>query len=273
LCWLQAHDEVALARQCELAGIVRSRCYYQAAPESALTVAIMHRIDTIYTAYPFYGSRRVTAALRRLGYAINRKRTVRLMALMGLEAIYPKPNLSQSHPEHRVYPYLLDAVMIDAPDQVWSTDITYIRLERGFMYLVAVLDWYSRKVMAWRLSNTLDVGFCLTCLEAALQQGCPVIFNSDQGSQFTSREFTERLKAAAIRISMDGRGRALDNVFVERLWRSVKYEEVYPKAYRTVADAESGLAGYFDFYNARRLHQALNYATPNEVHDGRVKLR
>ncbi len=262
-----------MTRQCELAGIVRSRCYYQAQAGSALTVALMHLIDTIYTACPFYGSRRVTAALRRLGYAINRKRTVRLMALMGLEAIYPKPNLSQSHPEHRVYPYLLDALAIEAPNQVWSADITYIRLERGFVYLVAVLDWYSRKVMAWRLSNTLDVGFCLACLEAALLQGRPVIFNSDQGSQFTSREFTDRLKAAAIRISMDGRGRALDNVFVERLWRSVKYEEVYPKAYRTVADAEAGLAGYFDFYNARRLHQALKYATPNEVHDGRVKLR
>lgn len=210
----------------------------------------------------------MTAALRRLDYRVNRKRVRRLMAKMGLEAIYPKPNTSQSHPEHRIYPYLLNGVKIDRSNQVWSTDITYVRLAQGFAYLVAVIDWYSRKVLAWYLSNTMDTGFCLDCLEAALRNGQPDIFNTDQGSQFTSREFTGRLLDAGIQISMDGRGRALDNVFVERLWRSVKYENIYIKGYETMSEAKTGLAEYFQFYNEMRPHQSLNYATPHEVHGG-----
>lgn len=228
----------------------------------------MHRIDVLYTDFPFYGSRRMTAALRRLDYRVNRKRIRRLMAKMGLEAIYPKPNTSQSHPEHRVYPYLLNDLAIERPNQVWSTDITYVRLAQGFAYLVAVIDWYSRKVLAWLLSNTMDTGFCLDCLEAALRHGQPEIFNTDQGSQFTSREFTGRLLDAGIQISMDGRGRALDNVFVERLWRSVKYENIYVRGYETMIEAQTGLAEYFQFYNKMRPHQGLNYATPHEVHGG-----
>lgn len=210
----------------------------------------------------------MTAALRRLGYRVNRKRIRGLMAKMGLEAIYPKRNTSQSHPEHRIYPYLLNGVKIDRSNQVWSTDITYVRLAQGFAYLVAVIDWYSRKVLAWYLSNTMDTGFCLDCLEVALRHGQPEIFNTDQGSQFTSREFTGRLLAAGIQISMDGRGRALDNVFVERLWRSVKYENIYVKGYETMTEAKPGLAEYFQFYNETRPHQSLNYATPHEVHGG-----
>ncbi len=262
-----------MTRQCELAGIARSGLYYQAQPEDELNLALMRRIDALYTDYPFFGSRRMTAWLKREGYPVNRKRVTRLMRLMGLEAIYPKPNTSRSNPEHRVYPDLLREVEAVRPNQVWSTDITYIRLERGFVYLVAIIDWYSRKVLSWRLSNTLDMAFCLDCLEDALSQGTPEIFNTDQGCQFTSRAFTGRLETAGIKISMDGRGRALDNVFVERLWRSVKYEEVYPKAYRTVSDALLGLTRYFAFYNQERLHQALDYATPSEVHDSKAKAK
>jgi putative transposase len=257
-----------VARQCELAGVARSGCYYQAKTEEALNRELMRRIDAVYTDYPFFGSRRMTAWLKREGYAVNRKRIGRLMRRMGLEAIYPKPNLNRPNPEHRVYPYLLRGLEITRPNQVWSTDITYVRLEKGFVYLVAILDWYSRKVLSWRLSNTLDTAFCLDCLEEALSQGQPEIFNSDQGCQFTSQAFTGRLEAAGIRISMDGRGRALDNIFVERLWRSVKYEEIYPGVYRTVADALLGLTRYFIFYNQARPHQALGYATPSEVYDG-----
>jgi putative transposase len=237
---------------------------------SELNLALLRRIDETYTAYPFFGSRRMTIWLRRQGYAVNRKRVSRLMEVLGLEAIYPKPNTSEANAAHRVYPYLLRGLAIVRPNQVWSTDITYIRLEKGFVYLMAVLDWYSRKVLAWRLSNTLDAGFCLEGLSAALTDGTPEIFNTDQGSQFTSQAFTERLEAAGIRISMDGRGRALDNVFVERLWRSVKYEEVYPNAYRTMADAYRGLERYFVFYNRQRPHQSLNYATPDDVYHGRA---
>lgn len=257
-----------MSRQCALAGVSRGSYYYRSAPEDALTINLMHRIDTLYTDYPFYGSRRMTAALKRLGYRVNRKRIRRLMAKMGLEAIYPKPNSSQSHPEHRVYPYLLNDLAIERPNQVWSTDITYVRLTQGFAYLVAVIDWYSRKVLAWYLSNTMDTGFCLDCLEAALRHGQPEVFNTDQGSQFTSREYTGRLLDAGIQISMDGRGRALDNVFVERLWRSVKYENIYVKGYETMNEAKTGLAEYFQFYNETRPHQSLNYATPHEVHGG-----
>lgn len=226
----------------------------------------MRLIDEQYTARPFYGSRRMTAWLRCEGYAINRKRVRRLMQLMALEAIYPKPKTSQPHPEHKVYPYLLRDVEITRPNQVWSTDITYIRLPGGFMYLVAIMDWFSRYVLTWELSNTLDLSFCLSALERALTKGMPEIFNSDQGVQFTSLPFTERLEAAGIKISMDGRGRALDNIFVERLWRSLKYEDVYLKEYTEVVELMHGINSWFVFYNTERPHQALGYRTPEAAH-------
>jgi len=226
----------------------------------------MHRIDEIFTESPFFGSRRILAGLQREGFNIGRERVQALMRKMGLVAIYPKPNLSKKHPEHKIYPYLLAKVKIVRPNQVWSTDITYIRLRSGFLYLMAVMDWYSRYVLSWRLSNSLDVSFCLEALEEALEQGCPAIFNTDQGSQFTSNEFMGMLLSKGIRISMDGRGRAFDNIFTERLWRSVKYEEVYIKDYQAHKDAREGLGNYFSFYNNRRYHQSLEYKTPSEVH-------
>ncbi len=231
---------------------------------------LMRLIDEEYTRHPFYGSRRMVAILERQGYEVNRKRVQRLMDLMGLEAVYPKPRLSQGHPEHKKYPYLLRGVSIDRPDHVWSTDITYIRMDRGFVYLVAVIDWFSRYVLSWQLSNSLDVGFCLEALDRSLRMGQPAIFNSDQGCQFTSVDFTDRLKARDILISMDGKGRALDNIFIERLWRSVKYEEVYLKDYQTVKEARDNLSAYFAFYNAERPHQALDYRTPKEVYEQRA---
>jgi putative transposase len=226
----------------------------------------MNLIDEQYTRTPFYGSRRMTAYLRRQDYQINRKRVQGLMQRMGLEAVFPGPNTSRRSHEHRIYPYLLKGLDITRPNQVWSTDITYIRLWRGFVYLVAVMDWYSRYVLAWRLSNSLDSVFCVDALEASFQYGMPDIFNSDQGTQFTSEEFTGRLLDRRIAISMDSRGRALDNVFIERLWRSVKYEEVYLNDYQTVEDARVGIRRYFDFYNDERGHQSLGYRTPQEVH-------
>ena len=235
----------------------------------ALNLERMRRLDEEDTAPPFYGSRRMTAVLRRAGCAVNRKRVVRLMRQMGLAAIYPKPALSRPDPDHRLYPYLLRGVTVTGPDHVWSTDITYIRLRRGFVYLAAILDWYSRKVLAWRLSNTLETRFCLDGLDEALRAGQPLIFNSDQGAQFTSTAFTGRLAQAGIRISMDGRGRAHDHIFVERLWRSVQYEEGYPNGYDTLDDAYHGLYRYFDFYNHQRPHQALGYQTPAEVYADR----
>jgi putative transposase len=229
---------------------------------------LMRLIDEQYTRTPFYGIRRMTAWLRGGGHEVNHKRVARLMEAMGLETIYPKPRTSQPSPEHRVYPYLLRGVAIKRPDQVWSTDITYIRMARGFVYLVAILDWYSRYVLAWQTSVSLDPGFCLEALDRALERGRPEIFNSDQGSQFTSRPFTERLLAREVRISMDGRGRALDNIFVERLWRTVKQEEVYLKDYETVPAATANLDAYFQFYNGERLHQSLGYRTPESVYRG-----
>lgn len=226
----------------------------------------MNLIDKQYTKTPFYGSRRMTAYLRRRKYQINRKRVQGLMQRMGLEAVFPGPNTSRRSQEHRIYPYLLKGLEITRPNQVWSTDITYIRLWRGFVYLVAVMDWYSRYVLAWRLSNSLDSFFCVEALEASFEFGRPDIFNSDQGVQFTSQEFTGRLLDRQIAISMDSRGRALDNVFIERLWRSVKYEEVYLHDYQTVEDAQVGIGRYFDFYNNDRDHQSLGYRTPQEVH-------
>lgn len=226
----------------------------------------MELVDKQYTKKPFYGSRRMSDHLRLLGYRVNRKRIRRLMRRMGLQAIYPKPRLSKKDQAHKIYPYLLRNVNITQVNQVWSADITYIPMPHGFMYLVAIIDWYSRYVLSWRLSNTLDVDFCLEALEDALSYGTPEIFNTDQGSQFTSLAFTGRLNDARIRISMDGRGRALDNVFVERLWCSVKYEDIYLKSYQTVSELSLGLGQYFNFYNDERPHQGLNGYTPAMIH-------
>lgn len=226
----------------------------------------MRLLDEQYTRTPFYGVRRMTAWLRTQGYAVNSKRVARLLRIMGLEAIYRKPRLRQPHPTYRIYPYFLRGVPITEVNQVWSTDITSIRLRGGFVSLVAVMDWFSRYVLSWAVSITQDVGFCLEALETALSYGRPAIFNSDQGAQFTSLDFTARLEAAGIRISMDGRGRALDNIFVERLWRTVKYEEVYLHDYDTPREAIQGLQRYFEFYNRQRLHQALDYRTPAAVY-------
>ncbi len=228
----------------------------------------MRRIDEQYTACPFYGSRRMTAWLDQQGEEVNRKRVQRLMRIMGLEAIYPKPRLSTAGRGHKIYPYLLRGVKIERPDQIWSTDITYMPMTAGFMYLAAVIDWYSRYVVAWRLSNTLDGAFCLEMLEEALRGGCPEVFNTDQGVQFTAAAFTGRLLSAGVAVSMDGRGRALDNVFVERLWRSVKYEDIYIKGYDAVPGLHLGLGRYFAFYNDERLHQSLDYRTPATVYGG-----
>lgn len=235
----------------------------------------MRLIDEQYTKTPFYGVRRITTTLRRLGYLINHKRIARLMRIMGLEAIYPKPRLSKSCKETKKYPYLLRGLSIVRPNQVWSTDITYIRLRNGFVYLAAIMDWFSRYVVSWVVSNTLDAFFCVDMLEEALQVNRPEIFNSDQGSQFTSSDFTGILKDHCIRISMDGRGRVYDNIFVERLWRTVKYEEVYLKDYSTMHEAKTCLGKYFDFYNTERPHQSLEYKTPEEVYyrlNGKVNL-
>ena len=246
----------------------RSTCYYEAVPESAENLALMRRIDEQYLCRPYYGSRRMTVWLRGQGEEVNRKRVQRLMRLMGLEAIYPKRRTTVPGAGHKIYPYLLRNVAVTRPNQVWSTDITYVPLFCGFLYLTAVLDWHSRYVLSWRLSNTLDGDFCLEALEEALQIARPEIFNSDQGSQFTSREFTSRLEKASVAISMDGRGRALDNVFVERLWRTVKYEEVYLHEYATGAECHAGLRSYLRFYCEERPHQSLAYRTPAEVYWG-----
>jgi putative transposase len=228
----------------------------------------MNLIDEQYLRTPFYGVEKMTAWLNRQGFEANPKRVRRLMRLMGLEAIYPKRKLSVSSAAHKKYPYLLRDVAIQRPDHVWSSDITYVRMQQGFVYLVAIIDWYSRYVLAWEVSTTLDTQFCLDALERALKRSQPEIFNTDQGVQFTSREFTGRLHEAGIQISMDGRGRAFDNIFVERLWRSVKYEEVYVHHYESVRDAKKSLARYFELYNRERLHESLGYCTPNEVYCG-----
>jgi putative transposase len=260
------HPTLSVVRQCALVGLPRSSWYYAPVGPAATTQALLDRLDEQYTRTPFYGVRRMTAWLRGEGYRVNPKRVRRLLRLLGLEAIYPKPRTSVPAPGHRLYPYLLRGVPITHADQVWSSDITYIRLAQGWVYLVAILDWYSRYVLAWEVSNTLDTGFCVAALERALARGRPTIFNTDQGSQFTSEAFTGRLLAAEVRISMDGRGRALDNVFVERLWRTVKYEEVYLKSYETVPVAIRSLGEYFRFYNEERLHQALGYRPPAAVY-------
>jgi putative transposase len=257
---------LSVTRQCELLDLSRSSYYYQPATETAENLALMALIDQEYTAHPFQGSRRMTTWLQGEGHRVNRKRVQRLMRLMGLEAVYPKPRLSVAGAGHKVYPYLLRGVTIERVNQVWSTDITYVPLRHGFMYLTAVMDWYSRYVLSWRLSNTLDVEFCLEALEEALSLGCPEVFNTDQGVQFTSLSFTARLEAAGAQVSMDGRGRWLDNVFVERLWRTVKYEEIYLWRHETVPALQSGLARYFGYYNSGRRHQSLANRTPAEVY-------
>ena len=260
-----AHPQLSIVRQCELLGIARSSWYYEPRGETLENLALMRLLDEQYTKTPFFGVERMTACLRQQGYAVNPKRVRRLLRLMGLEALYPKPRLSLPGDAERRYPYLLRGYAVTTVNAVWSTDITYIRMRHGFLYLVAVLDWYSRYVLAWELSNTLDTRFCLQALEGALCQGRPRIFNTDQGVQFTSAVYTSRLEQAGIQISWDGRGRALDNVFVERLWRSVQWEEVYLHDYQTVADALGGLDRYFRFYNHERPHQALQYQTPAQV--------
>ncbi len=260
------HPQLSIGRQCELLGLGRSSFYYEPATESQENLRLMRLIDEQYTAQPIYGSRRMTAWLQRQGHAVNRKRVQRLMRLMGLEAVYPKPKLSTPGRGHKVFPYLLRDVSIGRVDQVWSTDITYVPLASGFMYLAAVIDWYSRYVLAWRLSNTLDGSFCLEMLDEALGRGKPEVFNTDQGVQFTAEAWTSRLLAAGVAVSMDGRGRCLDNVFVERLWRSVKYEDIYLRGYSTVPELRGGLGKYFPFYNEERLHQGLDYRTPGEVY-------
>lgn len=261
-----AHPQISIARQCDLVGLPRSTYYYQSHGESAENLTLMRLLDQQYTDTPYYGIRRMTAWLRSQGYAVNHKRVARLLHTMGLETIYPKPRLSAPHPAHRVYPYLLRGVPITRVNQVWSTDITYIRLHGGFIYLVAVMDWFSRYVLSWAVSITMDVSFCLEALDQALEVARPDIFNTDQGAQFTSHDFTGRLAAAGILISMDGRGRALDNVFIERLWRTVKYEEVYLKDYATPREAMQGLGTFFVRYNELRQHQSLDYRTPAAIY-------
>jgi putative transposase len=258
--------ELPLSVQAELLSLSRATLYYQPVPPSAEEVALKHRIDELYTDYPFYGSRRITAQLRREGQEINRKAVQRHMREMGIAGISPGPNLSKSSQAHRIYPYLLRHVTSAYPNHVWGIDITYIRLQRGWLYLVAVLDWFSRYVLSWQLDDTLEIDFVLVAVEQALAQNRPLIWNSDQGSHFTSPQYIQRLEQAEIQISMDGKGRALDNVFTERLWRSVKYEEVYLHDYLTPRQAHQGLARYFDLYNQRRPHQALAYRTPAEVY-------
>lgn len=262
-----------MRRQCALLGLSRARLYYEPRRESAENLWLMRLLDEPYTRTPYYGIRRMTAWLRTQGYQVNHKRVQRLLRLMGLEAIYQKPHPGPLVGAQQVYPYLLRGVNIARVNQVWSTDITYIRLRHGFVYLVAILDWFSRYVVAWEVSVTLDSNFCISALERALVHAQPEIFNSDQGAQFTSLAFAARLKARGIHISMDGRGRALDNILVERLWRTVKYEEVYLHDYRSVPDAICHLGRYFTFYNGERLHQALNYQTPEAVYRQLAKAR
>ena len=260
------HPDLSVRRQCELLGLNRSTLYYEPVGATSEDLRLMRRIDEQYTACSFYGSRRMTEWLTRQGEEINRKRVQRLMRVMGLEAIYPKPRLSAAGRGHKIYPYLLRDVKIERPNQVWSTDITDVPIPSGFMYLAAVIDWYSRYVISWRLSNTLDGGFCLEMLEEALRSGSPEVFNTDQGAQFTAEAFTGRLLSAGVSVSMDGRGRALDNVFVERLWRTVKYEDIYIRCYEAVLELQRGLTRYFGFYNQERLHQSLGYETPAFVY-------
>jgi putative transposase len=265
--WIeQDHSNISIVRQCDLLSLARSSYYYCAKGESEENILLMRLLDEKYTRTPFYGVRRMLVWLGEVGHAVNPKRVRRLMRLMGLEAIYPKPRLSLGGPGHKIYPYLLSGVAIERINQVWSTDITYIRLRHGFVYLVAVMDWYSRYVLSWEISVTMEPSFCVAALDWALRRGKPEIFNSDQGAQFTSCDFTKRLLDDGIQISMDGRGRVFDNIFVERLWRTVKYEDIYLKDYTDVPMLIGGLGDYFDFYNRERSHQSLGYRTPASVY-------
>lgn len=266
---IDKQHELALTRQCQILELSRSSQYYRPAPVSQRDLELMRRLDEIHLKHPFYGSRRMRGALRDEGFAVGRRHVQTLMDKMGIEALYRKPRLSDSHPGHKVWPYLLRDVAVTRPNQVWAADITYIPLAQGFAYLVAVIDWYSRRVLAWRLSNCMDTTFCVEALEEALMRhGSPEIFNTDQGSQFTDEDFTSILEAHDISISMDGRGCWIDNVFVERLWRSVKHEEVYLKAYESIPEAKRQLGSYFTFYNQRRRHQGLADQTPDAWYYG-----
>ena len=265
-CIESEHPAISVRRQCALLGVSRASLYYEPVEENQENLRLMQLIDRQYTRAPFYGIRRLTAGLQAQGYRVNRKLVARLMRIMGIEAVYAKPKLSQPGEGHRIYPYLLKGLKIERCNQVWSTDITYIPMVQGFVYLVAVMDWFSRYVLGWALSLTMVVEFCLEALGSALRQSRPEIFNSDQGSQFTSERFLSELEGRHIAISMDGRGRCLDNIFIERLWRSLKYEEVYLKDYQTVPEAHRGIEKYFQFYNYERLHQSLNYQTPSAIY-------
>lgn len=259
------HGELSIQKQCKLLGLSRATYYYIPAEESIKNLEVMNMLDEIHTTYPFYGSRQLTASLRLEGMQVNRKRVQRLMRVMGITAIYPRPKTSKSNLQHKIYPYLLRNVRIEKVNHVWSTDITYVRMPRGFLYLTAVIDWFSRYVLSWELSNTMTSEFCKLALEKSLAYGTPEIFNTDQGSQFTDISFIATLKDNNIVISMDGKGRALDNVFVERLWRSVKYEEIYLKEYMNGQEAFQGLKDYFEFYNQKRPHSSLKGKTPHQV--------
>jgi len=265
------HPRLGITRQCRLVSISRSTFYYQGKGESPLNLKLMRLIDEQWLKRPFFGSRRMARHLGRQGYCVGRKRVRRLMKKMGLEAVYPRPRTSKPHPEHRVYPYLLRDMVIEKPNQAWCADITYIPMRHGFMYLVAVMDWYSRRVLSWRLSNTLETDFCVAALEEALQiHGTPDIFNTDQGTQFTSLEFTGLLKEHGIRISMDGRGRWMDNIFIERLWWSLKHECVYLNEFEDGKALRWGIKNWIDFYNAERPHSSLDNQTPDEAYFGLV---
>ena len=261
------HPQLSIVQQCQLLGIARSSVYYQPQAPSDEDLILLRSLDQQYLETPFYGSRRMTVVLRQQGYAVNRKRVQRLMRQLGIEAIYPKPRLSQAHRDHQVYPYLLRGLAITQSNQVWCTDITYLPVLKGHFYLVAIMDWFSRKVLSWRISNTLDVTFCLEALQESITEyGHPEIFNSDQGSQFTSHGFTDCLKAVGVQISMDGRGRCFDNIFIERLWRSLKYELIYLMAFEDGIHLNQEVRKWFNWYNQERPHQALGYRTPEVVY-------
>lgn len=267
------HPRLSVTRQCDLLGLPRASYYHRPKPVAEENLRLMRLIDETYLAYPFFGSRQMTRWLKRQGEKVNRKRVRRLMRELGLEVIYQKPNLSRAQAGQRVYPYLLRDLAVTRPNQVWATDITYVPVVGGFAYLCAVIDWHSRCVLAWELSNTLDASFCVLAVQRALAaHGTPEIFNTDQGCQFTSAEFTQPLLARGVKLSMDGKGRCLDNVFVERLWRSVKYEEIYLKSYRSLVDAHAQLDTYFRFYNERRPHSVFDGATPGEIYRATLPL-
>ena len=269
---IEQPNPLSLTRQCELLGLSRAALYYRPAEVGVEELELMALIDRQYLRTPFYGSRRMMAWLQSQGHVVNRKRVQRLMRLMGIEAIYQRQRTSRPAPDHRIYPYLLRGIVIERVNQVWAADICYIPMAHGFLYLVAVMDWVSRYVLAWRLSNLLDSSFCIEALEDALSQGRPEIFNTDQGSQFSGDDFTDVLRVHGIAISMDGRGRFSDNIFVERLWRSLKYEDVYLKAYQDVGEARRSIAAYFEFYNHERLHQALGYRAPRQVFEEALRV-